>query len=61
MKDKMETAVILAAGQGTRMKSKTHKVLHTVCGKALIDYAVELVQGVGGRSPSWWSATVPRR
>ena len=51
MKDKMETAVILAAGQGTRMKSKTHKVLHTVCGKALIDYAVELVQGVGVEKP----------
>jgi bifunctional UDP-N-acetylglucosamine pyrophosphorylase / glucosamine-1-phosphate N-acetyltransferase len=28
-------AVILAAGQGTRMKSKTPKVLHTVGGHGL--------------------------
>lgn len=25
-------AIILAAGQGTRMKSKLYKVLHPVCG-----------------------------
>ena len=25
--------IILAAGQGTRMKSKLYKVLHPVCGK----------------------------
>ncbi len=34
-------AVILAAGQGTRMKSKVAKVLHPVAGKAMIEYAVE--------------------
>ncbi|MCL6632521.1 MAG: bifunctional UDP-N-acetylglucosamine diphosphorylase/glucosamine-1-phosphate N-acetyltransferase GlmU [Alicyclobacillus herbarius] len=30
------TAIVLAAGLGTRMKSKKHKVLHEVCGKPMI-------------------------
>jgi bifunctional UDP-N-acetylglucosamine pyrophosphorylase/glucosamine-1-phosphate N-acetyltransferase len=33
-------AVILAAGKGTRMKSKKHKVLHPVCGKPMIDHII---------------------
>lgn len=33
--------VILAAGQGTRMKSRLPKVLHTLAGKALLEYVVE--------------------
>jgi len=40
-------AVILAAGQGTRMKSPTPKVLHAVGGRALIDHAIDGVQGAG--------------
>ncbi|WP_291844014.1 bifunctional UDP-N-acetylglucosamine diphosphorylase/glucosamine-1-phosphate N-acetyltransferase GlmU [Maricaulis sp.] len=35
-------AIILAAGQGTRMKSKTVKVLHKVGGRAMLDWAVAL-------------------
>jgi len=31
-------AVVLAAGKGTRMKSATHKVLHPVAGRAMIDH-----------------------
>jgi bifunctional UDP-N-acetylglucosamine pyrophosphorylase/glucosamine-1-phosphate N-acetyltransferase len=34
------TAVILAAGQGTRMKSAHPKVLHTICGRPLLHYPV---------------------
>jgi bifunctional UDP-N-acetylglucosamine pyrophosphorylase/glucosamine-1-phosphate N-acetyltransferase len=34
------TAVILAAGQGTRMKSDLPKVLHPVCGVPMIEYAL---------------------
>jgi bifunctional UDP-N-acetylglucosamine pyrophosphorylase / glucosamine-1-phosphate N-acetyltransferase len=30
------SAIVLAAGLGTRMKSKHHKVLHKVCGKPMI-------------------------
>jgi bifunctional UDP-N-acetylglucosamine pyrophosphorylase/glucosamine-1-phosphate N-acetyltransferase len=40
-------AVILAAGQGTRMKSPTPKVLHAVGGRALIDHAIDAAQGAG--------------
>lgn len=31
-----KSAIVLAAGLGTRMKSKLHKVLHPVCGKPMI-------------------------
>lgn len=34
-------AVILAAGQGTRMKSKLYKVLHQVCGKPMIRHVID--------------------
>ena len=40
-------AVILAAGQGTRMKSPTPKVLHLVGGRTLVDRAIDAVQGLG--------------
>ena len=33
--------IILAAGKGTRMKSPTAKVLHTLCGKSMIEYIIE--------------------
>ncbi|KYD18786.1 N-acetylglucosamine-1-phosphate uridyltransferase [Caldibacillus debilis] len=33
--------IILAAGQGTRMKSKLYKVLHPVCGKAMVEHVVD--------------------
>lgn len=32
--------IVLAAGQGTRMKSKLYKVLHRVCGKAMVNHVV---------------------
>ncbi|MEE4544329.1 bifunctional UDP-N-acetylglucosamine diphosphorylase/glucosamine-1-phosphate N-acetyltransferase GlmU [Streptomyces sp. V4-01] len=32
--------VILAAGEGTRMKSATPKVLHPICGRSLVGHAV---------------------
>ena len=38
------TAVILAAGLGTRMKSARPKVLHSINGKPLVRYVVEAVQ-----------------
>ncbi|WP_214484084.1 bifunctional UDP-N-acetylglucosamine diphosphorylase/glucosamine-1-phosphate N-acetyltransferase GlmU [Bacillus sp. SM2101] len=40
-------AVILAAGQGTRMKSKLYKVLHPVCGKPMVQHVVEEVTKIG--------------
>ncbi len=36
-------AIVLAAGQGTRMKSKLYKVLHPVCGKPMVQHVVDHV------------------
>jgi bifunctional UDP-N-acetylglucosamine pyrophosphorylase / glucosamine-1-phosphate N-acetyltransferase len=36
-------AIILAAGQGTRMKSKLYKVLHPVCGKPMVQHVVDQI------------------
>jgi bifunctional UDP-N-acetylglucosamine pyrophosphorylase/glucosamine-1-phosphate N-acetyltransferase len=43
--------VILAAGQGTRMKSALPKVLHPVAGKPMVRYAVENAVALTGRPP----------
>ncbi len=40
-------AVILAAGQGTRMKSDLPKVLHEVGGRAMVRYVIDVVRSVG--------------
>lgn len=39
-------AVILAAGQGTRMKSKLYKVLHPVCGKPMVQHVVDQISSL---------------
>ena len=36
-------AIILAAGQGTRMKSNLHKVLHPIAGRAMLMHLMEAV------------------
>ncbi len=36
-------AIILAAGKGTRMKSKLYKVLHPVAGKPMVEHIIERV------------------
>ncbi len=38
------TVLIMAAGRGTRMRSKTPKVLHEVCGRSLIAWVVAAAQ-----------------
>lgn len=35
------SVVILAAGQGTRMKSSTPKVLHKICGESMLYYSIK--------------------
>ncbi|MDA0262695.1 MAG: bifunctional UDP-N-acetylglucosamine diphosphorylase/glucosamine-1-phosphate N-acetyltransferase GlmU [Chloroflexi bacterium] len=42
--------IILAAGEGTRMKSRLPKVLHRLCGKELLRYPVELLGKLGVES-----------
>ena len=44
-------AVILAAGEGSRMKSELPKVLHNICGRSMIAYAIDLAASVGARQP----------
>ncbi|HLS08106.1 bifunctional UDP-N-acetylglucosamine diphosphorylase/glucosamine-1-phosphate N-acetyltransferase GlmU [Lentibacillus sp.] len=39
-------AVILAAGQGTRMKSKLYKVLHPVLGRPMVQHVIEQLKTV---------------
>lgn len=38
------TAILLAAGKGTRMHSNTPKVLHTLCGDEMIRYVMRAVE-----------------
>ncbi|RRJ63050.1 bifunctional UDP-N-acetylglucosamine diphosphorylase/glucosamine-1-phosphate N-acetyltransferase GlmU [Paenibacillus oralis] len=40
-------AIVLAAGQGKRMKSKLYKVLHPVCGKPMVGHVLNAVQQAG--------------
>ena len=41
------TAVILAAGHGTRMRSRTPKVLHVLCGRPMIDWVIDAAREGG--------------
>ena len=41
------TGVVLAAGDGTRMKSRLSKVLHRVCGKPMLRYPLDLMDQLG--------------
>lgn len=43
----MRKAIILAAGEGTRMQSKKTKVLHTIAGKTLIRHVCDAVSRAG--------------
>src|SRR3954463_3825888 len=48
MSDKRRFAVvILAAGQGTRMRSDTHKVLHPIAGRPLLLHLLDRVDALG--------------
>lgn len=44
-------AIILAAGEGTRMKSELPKVLHAICGRPMIAYAMDLAASAGAKQP----------
>ncbi len=41
------TALIMAAGRGTRMRSSVPKVLHPVCGRSMIEWVVEAARAGG--------------
>ncbi|WP_438448950.1 bifunctional UDP-N-acetylglucosamine diphosphorylase/glucosamine-1-phosphate N-acetyltransferase GlmU [Gorillibacterium sp. sgz5001074] len=39
-------SIVLAAGQGKRMKSKLYKVLHPVCGKPMVGHVLDAVESL---------------
>ena len=41
------TAIVLAAGAGTRMKSRRAKVLHEIGGRSMLGHALAAVRGIG--------------
>ena len=45
------TAILLAAGQGTRMKSNLPKVLHPLCGKPMLWHVLESLREVTTEKP----------
>ena len=45
------TPIILAAGQGTRMRSRLPKMLHPLAGKALVLHALDTLTSLGGEKP----------
>ena len=45
------STVILAAGQGTRMRSNLPKVLHCLAGKPFIEYSLRAAESLGGEMP----------
>lgn len=40
-------AIILAAGEGKRMKSKKTKILHEICGKPMVEWVYQCVKNSG--------------
>jgi bifunctional UDP-N-acetylglucosamine pyrophosphorylase / glucosamine-1-phosphate N-acetyltransferase len=41
------TVLIMAAGQGTRMRSEVPKVLHRICGKPMVEWVVDAANDAG--------------
>jgi molybdopterin-guanine dinucleotide biosynthesis protein A len=51
--------ILLAAGQGARMKSKKQKILHEAGGKPMILHIFEAAEAVSTLPPVWWWAKAP--
>ena len=45
------TSVLLAAGQGTRMKSSLPKVLHPLCGKPMVQHVLDALKQAATETP----------
>ncbi len=44
-----QVAIILAAGQSTRMNTKTAKVLHEVCGRPMLEWVLDACRAAGAQ------------
>ncbi len=45
MRDRPLSAIVLAAGEGTRMRSTRPKPLHLLCGRAMLLYVLDALGG----------------
>ncbi len=45
------TVLVLAAGRGTRMKSRRPKVMHDLCGKPLLEWSLDLARALTSTPP----------
>ena len=45
----LDLTIILAAGEGTRMKSKTPKVLHEIAGRPIIDHVLNAIASLAAK------------
>jgi bifunctional UDP-N-acetylglucosamine pyrophosphorylase/glucosamine-1-phosphate N-acetyltransferase len=43
------TALVMAAGRGTRMRSSLPKVLHPVCGRPMVEWVIEAARDAGAQ------------
>ncbi|HEX2070236.1 MAG TPA: bifunctional UDP-N-acetylglucosamine diphosphorylase/glucosamine-1-phosphate N-acetyltransferase GlmU [Thermoleophilaceae bacterium] len=41
------TVLVMAAGKGTRMRSALPKVLHSICGRPMVEWAIEAARAAG--------------
>lgn len=55
----MIVSIVLAAGIGKRMYSKVPKVLHKICGKEMVLYAIEAVRGFSDKVVVVISESIP--
>jgi bifunctional UDP-N-acetylglucosamine pyrophosphorylase / glucosamine-1-phosphate N-acetyltransferase len=46
----IELAIVLAAGDGTRMKSNTAKVLHSIAGRTIIEHVIKSIEPLNAKS-----------
>ena len=44
-------AIVLAAGQGTRMRSRLPKVLHPLAGRSMVDHVLDALGDAGVARP----------
>ena len=45
----LDLVIVLAAGEGTRMKSSTPKVLHNIAGRSIIDHVLGAVEPLSAK------------
>jgi bifunctional UDP-N-acetylglucosamine pyrophosphorylase/glucosamine-1-phosphate N-acetyltransferase len=61
MSGRTTLTIVLAAGEGTRMRSSLPKVLHPVAGKPLIAHVLAAAPGGKAIWLLWWSGPIIRR